>query len=696
MTFKQLVIRNISRNAREYSTYFLSSLSSVAIFFIFSILFFHPDLSKELQGSSQTVGRFANIGMSLAEMIVVLMSFVFLWYAFSLFFHKRKPQLSIFLTLGMSKKQLKKMLLLENALVGSSAIIGGIIIGLCLAKLILLIAQNIIGLNKTLPFYFPIKGILLTLVVYTVLFCLLSLFTLLTINRYSLISLKKGSDDSQKPPRASLFLSLASVLVILSGYGVAQLAAITMRRNFSTAVIMILLVSCVLLTILGTYLFFQQASIKLFQSMKQADSFLQKGNLLTISNLMFRMKSNAMMYFLISIIASIAFVGIGVSKSIGSDRFAATQGDSFSYVYSFDTKSAPNSSEYQENMTYHENNIKFMEETLKKYGFQPIVKKLNYIDVTFDFSSGSKGNQTLIPLSTYNEIAKAIGENKLSLPTDEQVVQLARTQTESSIANHIEPAKGKIENTNLNITLYRSDTQMTVSILSPLTVVTDHLFQTIATQKKLTQSSVTLFYFSDWVKSVEAHNIIKPYLDKKNQQVTQKENKFVASINNRDYSREFTKDETSKLNHITDKTIYYTSLFDTWSASKQANGMIMIISVLLGTVFFIFSSSIIYFKLFGELETDGKYHRSLHIIGVSKKQRHKMVTTEIFIMFFVPFTMSAFHFFAAMSAMKRLIDLPVYNYALTILSIYFIFQLTFFVLSRYKYLYELDKMAYQK
>jgi putative ABC transport system permease protein len=106
------------------------------------------------------------------------MSFVFLWYAFNTFLKGRKKQLSVYLTIGMSQKKLKKMILYENLLLGFSSIILGTLASLIFSKFILLVSQNILALDEGLPFYFPYQAIGLTSLVYSVIFVLISIFTI--------------------------------------------------------------------------------------------------------------------------------------------------------------------------------------------------------------------------------------------------------------------------------------------------------------------------------------------------------------------------------------------------------------------------------------------------------------------------------------------------------------------------------------
>ncbi|MDR2278657.1 MAG: hypothetical protein LBE23_12430, partial [Vagococcus sp.] len=237
-----------------------------------------------------------------------------------------------------------------------------------------------------------------------------------------------------------------------------------------------------------------------------------------------------------------------------------------------------------------------------------------------------------------------------------------------------------------------STTQLSLESRRNLTVATDKKYQELLEKNEYQYNDLQIIHFNDWQEDKELNKEVVNYLQQINDDSSKKFDDYFSSINKMP-SDDLTDEEIEGMLKIENESIYYSTMYQTWTNTKQKNGTILLISVLLGSVFFTFSCSIIYFKLFGELEKDGKYHRSLHILGVPEKKRKKMVTTEILIMFFIPFVISALHFIAAMSALRIMIELPVYMYVLQILSIYIFFQLIFFFVCRRQYLNTLNKYA---
>ncbi len=128
MTFWQFAFKNVTRNARAYFAYFVSSAFSIAIFFSFAVYLFHPKL--HMTG----VNAALNILMTISEIVIVFFSFFFLLYSIGTFLKVRKKQFGILTVLGISQKQLKRLVFLENMLIGVLSIFFGIQLGLVFSQ----------------------------------------------------------------------------------------------------------------------------------------------------------------------------------------------------------------------------------------------------------------------------------------------------------------------------------------------------------------------------------------------------------------------------------------------------------------------------------------------------------------------------------------------------------------------------------
>ncbi|MDE1376792.1 FtsX-like permease family protein, partial [Bacillus licheniformis] len=142
MTFRQFAFNNVIRNKRLYAAYFLSSMFTVMVFFAFAIFAFHPVMTSDSLTSG--IGQHVSIGLLVSSGIIFVFSFFFVLYSMSSFLQSRKKEFGVLMIQGMSMRQIRMMVFLENMLIGLFATIGGIVLGLVFAKLILLTAENVL------------------------------------------------------------------------------------------------------------------------------------------------------------------------------------------------------------------------------------------------------------------------------------------------------------------------------------------------------------------------------------------------------------------------------------------------------------------------------------------------------------------------------------------------------------------------
>lgn len=151
MTLFDFARNNISRDRRNYIYYFVNCVFSVFVFFLFTVLSFHPAMSsidrESTMGFILIVGEFISIGFSIC----------FISYSVGCFLKARSRQFGVITILGASKKQLNKLVFLENMIVGFTSIVTGILLGFVFSKFFLDIANKVIGVSD-FTFYFPVQA----------------------------------------------------------------------------------------------------------------------------------------------------------------------------------------------------------------------------------------------------------------------------------------------------------------------------------------------------------------------------------------------------------------------------------------------------------------------------------------------------------------------------------------------------------
>ena len=112
MTFRQFAYHNVIRNSRVYAAFFMASIFSVMVFFVYSMLMFHPNIED------QFLRDIAFGGMLIAEIILIIFTLFFLFYSMSAFLQARSKEFGILLNLGMEQEQLDRLIFLETMILG--------------------------------------------------------------------------------------------------------------------------------------------------------------------------------------------------------------------------------------------------------------------------------------------------------------------------------------------------------------------------------------------------------------------------------------------------------------------------------------------------------------------------------------------------------------------------------------------------
>ncbi|MED3801713.1 ABC transporter permease [Lysinibacillus xylanilyticus] len=646
MTFRQFAYKNVSRNKRLYLGHFLSSTFAIMIFFTFQLLASHPNFSGNLPSSSKTMSALATEGFEIAQYLIMFFSFFFILYSVNAFLKTRKREFGILLIHGMTDSQLKKLIFIENMLIGNAATIMGIGVGLIFGKLTLLMSTTLLALEK-LPFYFPTKALFITYLSFFLLFIVISFFTARTMKTSQLIELMKSEEKPKLEPKSSKWLALLSILLILIGYAAAFYINRSLRHGDDYIYVMLI---CVFSTVLGTYFLFTQLSFYLINYAKKRERmFLKKTNLLTISELAYRMTDNAKTLFIVTILSTVAFTSVGVCLSLGSQAEAYNP-----YAFSYTS--------YKGN-TDEKTHIAQIEQQLKDAGFSyksvssTVLRTENMMDI--------------MSLTNYNASAKILGYPVETLKKDKESIVLPSKELIKSLS---------LEKFNTNLpylTLQEGDLSFQVpgkktitdSKLSPsfgfIMVVADSVFEQI-NNKVLSQETIRYqytqhgFLVEDWTKTEEVANKLMDILS--------------YDESNRSYMFE--------------------SLMLQWLEGKQVNGILSIISVLVGIVFFIFAISFLYFRLFTDFDRDKNQYGMLSKVGLTQKELKKIVTRQISILFFIPIIVAFIHSGVAFTALhylaeKRGMYLSITQHAINIFTGIIIVQVIYFLLIRRSYLRQL-------
>ncbi len=646
MTFRQFSFNNVARNKRVYIGHFLSSTFAVIIFFTFGLIAYHPALGGNITEVSTTMNTLGKGGFQVSQYIIYIFSIFFILYSVSSFLKKRKKEFGILMILGLSPRQFTRLVFYENIIIGSLATVVGIGVGLIFSKLILLISASVLTLEKGLPFYFPAKAITTTGISFMLLFVLISFFTSKTVRVSKLVDLIKSEEKPKPAPRASIWLAVLAIFLIVAGYLVVFYFALALN-HMSSAEMVIYMAVVVGLVVIGTYFFFSQLSVYFLKAMKQNDRlFFKRTNILSISELVYRIKDNAITFFLVAVISAVAFTAIGTSAAVGEVLL------------------------HQLDLTYAIKYDSTVNNGLERKHVLEIKKELEKEKIPYTLVSTSyqELNQNVMKLSEFNHYAKNLGYKPVLLENKNEVIVIKGSSSVSG------PKKG--EEVQLKQGLSKVQVRKVIS-------------------NKYFANYMPCFIIADSFYT----EMLKVADDKNNQDLSERHlYGFLVKDwkETHDLAEKISKDIDSKSNH---PDYFVNFLTIQWKFMKQINGIFSILTVLVGIVFFVFASSFLYFRLFTDLEKDQEKYRMLSKLGLSKKELNKVVTREMGVLFFLPFIVAVIHSSVAFVAMQQLVGRAIGNISLIqnlvfVLGSFLSFHLVYFFIMRKSYLKQLYRAIF--
>jgi putative ABC transport system permease protein len=636
VNFPQFVYRNVTRNKRTYAAYFFSSAFSVLIFFVYALFIFHPGIKKGVTAIT------AVELMKAAEMIMYVFSFLFVLYSVSTFLKSRKKEFGILMMHGMTKGQLVSMVFLENMLIGIGAIITGMIFGLITGKLFLMIGSNMFGM-ESLPFYVSPKALFLTIGAFFVLFFCISLFTTILVQVNKLIDLFQAGEKPKKEPKVSKLLSLfAAILLTVSYY----LAATTTIENMMSRILPV-----IGMTIVGTYFFYTQLSVlitKLWQ--KNQFFFWRKTNIITISSLAYRLKDNARMFFMVTIVSTVAFCAIGTlaSMNVMNRQFQKDNPVAVSYL------ALDRSPVHQQHLQQIEKDFQKKHLHYKKFQLPVKIVKMK----TYNQTSSSRSTEQLLPVlsfSQYKKLSKLAGLDDREKPLAGNKARSLSSSTSFRIKPKTKTYAIPQQNLAWKDLTYTKNAVFPIQFFHEGLVVSDELYPKI---KPVKWETFTGYYTKRFEKT--------------------------EGIADRLVNNGFSiPDEKGPYSMIVSGTIYANQM----SMYKT----MLFVALLIGTVFFVAAGSFLYFRLYSDLDYDRRQYLTIKKVGLTDQELNQIVTRQMALLFFVPIAVAFVHSAFAFMALQSFYVLSIAREMTMVLASFLITQFIYFLIIRSRYMRNLKK-----
>ncbi|MGQ7343277.1 FtsX-like permease family protein [Streptococcus parasuis] len=655
----RLALTNLKKNRRLYYPYAIMTIVSTAISYIFASLAFHPDLGqvKGANGVTQVLG-FGMIVVMLAVAIMVL-------YANSFVMKQRSKEFGVYSILGLEKKHLLLMTFLENVVYSTSTILTGLLLGLALDKLFYALLLKTMQMPVVLTSVFQLKNVAIVLAYLYGIFILVSLVNIGKLGLTDSLKLVQGKKRGDKKTGFLWLQTLLALILLGTGYVIAQLVTSPIQAIPS-------FFGATLLVILGTYLLFQAGVISLLNWLKNRQTYYYKpDNFISVSNLIFRMRKNALGLATITILSTMFLVTMvgGLNIYIGGKDYIANQNPN---DYSIDVVMEPTTSKTQveEWADAILEEAKIPVESMVVYPYQlAYFSEVTHQQVRFltdekaasiDFSGLGVG--FILDQASYEKMAG----QKLELEADQvaiysKVVQFQAGQTLAFDEKEMEVAQVLSE----NVTLGHLPDHVSFNVSQYLIVVVQDL--------TIFENQAENHYYMGFESSLSEE-----------EQVDSQETFLSGSFESELWESNILPDGTNAISLA--YRAYATRNFFSFAGSLFFIGLLLSLTFLMAVVL------VIYFKQISEGYEDRDRFIIMTKVGLDENQARQSIRKQLLMVFFLPIFLAIVHLgFAYKMLSAILVSIGVVNMELMlhvtigICLVYFLLYLMVFVITTRTY-----------
>ncbi|MCY7862153.1 FtsX-like permease family protein [Bacillus haynesii] len=603
MSINQLIFRNLKKNIRNYYLYVFALIFSVALYFAFVTLQYDPAID-EVKASIKGAAA-----LKAASILLVAVVAVFVLYANTIFIKRRSKEIGLFQLIGMRKQKIFRILSLENVMLYFGSLVIGVFAGFSISKLVLMTLFKIVDVQAEAKLNFSGEALVQTVIVFCGIYLLVMVMNYAFIKKQSILSLFKATSSTEdKVKRISVFqmiIGLLGILFILSGY---YISTELFSGKFKTIDELFYAMSFILGTvIIGTYLFYK-GSVSFVSNIirKSKGGYLNIYEVLSLSSIMFRLKSNAL---LLTIITTVSALAIGLLSLCYISYYSAEKTAEQSVAADFAMTNQKDAKRFEQLLD--ENNISYNK------------KEIHVIQATFNLEQvvqgdpeNMAGDPGKLPLAVVSDaeidgIDVLKGDVIFSGYTD--LLQKFMALKETGAVK----VKSRNETISLNYLGLRKESLLSFNFTSgglPVAVVDDALFKRLSRDKdpKL-QQEPSLFNG----------------INLKNENQLQRANELFSTVNQSDQ-------------HL--------SLLDISTDQKSLFGLAMFIVGFLGLTFLITSGCILYFKQMDESEDEKPNYTILRKLGFTRGDLLKGIRIKQMYNFGIPLVIGLFHSYFAVQS----------------------------------------------
>ena len=617
----------------------MASFFSVFVFFIYSMLVFHPHMEEGYLGDASLVA------MVIAEIILVLFSIFFIFYSMRAFLHARAKEFAILLQLGMERHQLTKLIFMETMIIGLASSLVGILFGFAFSKFFFMIVREILKLPE-LPLYLSWEPFVLTLSVFLGAFIVISYVSVILTPESKIMNQLKGFGYRDTQYKVSKVYAFLGITLIIVSYALTFV--------FTKKFLLIIPIISTLLITIGTYYFFTHSIIYFSERIKRNKNYYwKKSRILTIADQIHLLKNNAKIFFTVCIVSTLAFISVGLLAALSSYTSQYDKLNPIGIIY-----------KGQIDNPYEQKHIESLRMELEEAGLS---YRLTMFNVKRQTSSATKNIVEILKESDINHLLYSYGY---------PFIQLDRG--EAMFIPHSDEDIDELSQLVVETTLKENDLAIKIN-----SVYDQMIFPTSI----ISRNSIVL-------NDEDFNRLTVPYSGGYN--VKSGYHLYAFDINNwtetddigvelyQKVATEMLKNDAYSLPYYFENTgLSYSYILSTYS-------FFTLIGILVVAVFLLAAGSFVYFRLYTNLENEKQQFDLLRRIGLSSKEQKRLITKQLLPQFFLPWGLALVHsifaFTTIQALLKDIYSITIVRELIIAFCLFALIQIVYFFLIRWRYI----------
>lgn len=664
MTFKDVVYKNFKHNIKKYLSLFLCNSFTIMVLFMMLDLKYNEEFMQYIKNDVSMMSV-----VWLAILVVSLFAVFFIIYTQTYFVKSRSKEFGLFITVGMSKWELNKLVLIENILIAIFSLMMGLISGSIFTRLFFLVTVKVSRLDR-ISHHFNIKSYVNTSILFLLIFAVVLLILIIFMNRLEPTEIIKEGRKGDKIVKYTPVILLLGIIFVITA-----ILIVFYTMNDSDQNIIPYLPLSIICALIGLYFIIGQVGSGVLHFLKK-NKKIYHNHLLFNNEMHHKFNRNKGIIFSCSILIGVTIFGLGIFYTISKIS-----------VWSVDRM-------YPYNISYSEvlgiNNVsKEKINNIINESETPIVDNMKLPFLLYNIESliaeekHLSGGYNNVALVSQKELNKCVFDNVVKdFYQDPSLKDIQLKKDEVIIAN-----------LSYNRELQDCSVDTIVSLKSSKSIFKFKIKDIIADNVYYLKFPMSNYII---ILNDEDYNEIKNTIDKK----------YIGEFNMLGF-KEWRKtgdivekikvelqDQNSKLPEgLKEEYSKYSEHFSLFSNIEiyknrvEGGNFSNFLAVFISFLFFIASSVIIYFKLYTEMEEEKVKYNKLYRIGMRETEFKNIIYNQLKVIFFSPLIFGGIVAYAYLFTSFKIMNVPIELYfsCSYIFIAYFSFQIIYYFIVSRKY-----------